>query len=162
MSVAYVVPADLDNPAHQLVVIELTDAYSRDGLGAGKPLQPDVKARLIPGLRAHPTTTIFLAYVGERAIGMALCFRGFSSFAAKPLINVHDLSVLPDQRGQGVGKQLLQGVIDHAAEIGCCKVTLETQEHNHKAQRLYRSLGFERQVHVEEFGGAIFMACPVV
>ena len=89
---------------------------------------------------------------------MALCFRGFSSFAALPLINVHDLSVLPERRGLGVGRQLLQAVIDHARQSGCCKITLETQEKNLDARRLYASLGFAQQTYREEFGGAIFMS----
>jgi GNAT superfamily N-acetyltransferase len=153
-----IVQADLAQPVQQRAVEELTDAYSRDPLGAGKPLDAQVKARLVDGLRAHPTTVIFLAYEDQRAIGMALCFRGFSSFAALPLINVHDLSVLPERRGLGVGRQLLQAVIDHARQSGCCKVTLETQERNLDAQRLYRSLGFAQQTYRDEFGGAIFMS----
>jgi ribosomal protein S18 acetylase RimI-like enzyme len=161
MSSVCLLLAELDQPAHQLAVVELTDAYSRDVMGAGKPLDDDVKARLVPGLRAHPTTLVFLAYALERPVGMALCFRGFSSFAAKPLINVHDLSVLQAFRGKGIGRQLLGAVIEHAKQTGCCKVTLETQEQNHAAQRLYRSLGFERQMYVEEVGGAIFMACAL-
>jgi GNAT superfamily N-acetyltransferase len=161
MSLVHVLPADLDNPAHQLAVVELTDAYSRDGMGAGKPLEDEVKLRLVPGLRAHPTTLIFLAYELDRPVGMAMCFGGFSSFAAKPLVNVHDLSVLADRRGKGIGKKLMQAVIEHARHTGCCKVTLETQERNHAAQRLYRSLGFEHQMYVEAVGGLIFMACPL-
>lgn len=153
--------ADLDDVAQQRAIVALTDAYARDPLGAGAPLSEAVKQRLIPGLRAHPTTLAFLAYVDADAVGLALCFRGFSSFAAQPLINVHDLYVAPAQRGLGLGRGLLQAVIDHGRQSGCCKLTLETQEHNHNAQRLYRSLGFERALHVPEAEGVIFMTCPL-
>jgi GNAT superfamily N-acetyltransferase len=149
--------ADLSKPEHQRAVVDLIDAYSRDPMGDEKPLPDDVKQRLIPGLREHPTTLIFLAFDGSKAIGIALCFRGFSSFAAKPLINIHDLNVLQAYRGKGIGRQLLEAVVAHGRKTGCCKLTLETQEHNYTAQKLYKSIGFARDVHTAEAGGAIFM-----
>jgi GNAT superfamily N-acetyltransferase len=153
-----IVPADLARPEHQQAVVELIDAYSRDPMGDEKPLPEDVKQRLIPGLREHPTTLIFLAYEANKPIGIALCFRGFSSFYAQPLINIHDLAVLPLYRGKGVGRQLLLAVAAHGRKINGCKITLETQEHNYTAQKLYKSVGFARDVHTVEAGGAIFMA----
>jgi len=166
MSAIQITPADLTRPDHQQAVIDLIDAYSRDPMGDEKPLPDDVKRRLIPGLREHPTTIIFLAYDGvesdgDKPIGIALCFRGFSSFHAKPLINIHDLAVLPGYRGQGVGRQLLAAVADHGRKLGCCKLTLETQEHNVRAQTLYKSVGFARDVHVAAAGGSIFMTKPM-
>jgi ribosomal protein S18 acetylase RimI-like enzyme len=148
--------ADLTDSAHQAEIVALIDAYARDVMGMGRPLEDEVKRRLIPGLRAHPTTLAFLAYLEDRAVGIALCFRGFSSFRALPLINLHDLAVLPEARGQGVGRALLEAVAAHGRAIGCCKLTLETQEHNETAQRLYRSAGFEGG-HVPGAGGVIFM-----
>ena len=151
-----IVVADLARPEQQRAVVDLIDAYSRDPMGDAKPLPEDVKQRLIPGLREHPTTVVFLAYDGAQPVGIALCFRGFSSFYAKPLINVHDLAVLPEYRGKGIGRKLLEAVAAHARKLGCCKLTLETQERN-PAQKLYKSVGFARDVHTEEAGGAIFM-----
>lgn len=152
-----IVQADLAKPEHQRAVVDLIDAYSRDPMGDEKPLPEDIKQRLVPGLREHPTTLIFLAYDGSQPIGIALCFRGFSSFAAKPLINIHDLNVLPTYRGKGVGRKLLEAVAAHGRKIGCCKLTLETQERNFKAQKLYKSVGFAQDVHTAEAGGSIFM-----
>jgi GNAT superfamily N-acetyltransferase len=156
-----IISADLSDEDHQQAAVALIDAYSRDPMGDGKPLRDDVKRRLIPGLREHPTTIIFLAYDEDRPIGIALCFRGFSSFYARPLINVHDLAVVSDYRGKGIGRRLLEAVADHGRTLGCCKLTLETQENNHRAQRLYKSVGFARDVHVESAGGAIFMTKPL-
>jgi len=53
-------------PEHQEAVLAMVDAYSRDAMGEAKPLDPDVRARLIPGLQKHPTTLIFLAFDGNR------------------------------------------------------------------------------------------------
>ncbi len=125
-----IVEADLDRPEHQRAVLELTDAYSRDPMGDGHPLSPEVREALIPGLQRHPTTLIFLAYDGTDAVGIATCFLGFSTFSARPLINIHDLGVLPAQRGRGIGRQLLAAIESKARALGCCKLTLETQENN--------------------------------
>ena len=51
-----VVEADLNLPEHQKAVLAMIDAYSRDPMGGAKSLDPDVRARLIPGLQRHPTT----------------------------------------------------------------------------------------------------------
>ena len=153
-----IVEAQLDRPEHQRAVVELTDAYSRDPMGDGHPLAPEVREALIPGLRQHPTTLIFLAYDGAEAVGIATCFLGFSTFAARPLINIHDLGVLPSQRGRGIGRLLLEAVAAKGRSLGCCKLTLETQENNHRARRIYAAAGFVQNSYTAEAGGALFLA----
>jgi ribosomal protein S18 acetylase RimI-like enzyme len=156
-----IVEADLSLPEHQEAVLAMVDAYSRDAMGNGKPLDQDVRTRLIPGLRRHPTTLIFLAFDGVQSIGAAVCFIGFSSFAAKPIINIHDFVVLPASRGKGIGRQLLEAVEAKARELGCCKLTLEVMDKNHQAIRMYQAAGFERYSLQEETGAAIFMSKPL-
>ena len=161
MHAVEIVEADLDREEHQHAVIELVDAYSRDPMGDGKPLSAEARLTLVPGLRQHPTTVIFLAYEQDEAIGIAVCFVGFSTFAARPLINVHDLAVLPAHRGQGVGRRLLQAVERKARDMGCCRLTLEVQENNHRARHVYGAAGFVRDVHEEAAGAALFMSKPL-
>jgi len=156
-----IVEADLSLPVHQEAVLAMVDAYSRDAMGDGKPLDQDVRTRLIPGLMRHPTTLIFLAFDGEQPIGAAVCFIGFSSFAAKPLINIHDFVVVSASRGKGIGRRLLNAVEAKARELGCCKLTLEVMDKNHQAVRMYQAAGFERYALQEEAGAAIFMSKPL-
>ena len=156
-----IVEADLDRPEHQHAILDLTDAYARDPMGNGKPLSAEVRGALIPGLRHHPTTVIFLAYLVNNAIGIANCFIGFSTFAARPLINISDLAVLPDYREQHTGRRLLEAVERKAREIGCCKLTIEVQENNHRARHVYDTVGFSQAVYVEEAGGALFLSKPL-
>jgi ribosomal protein S18 acetylase RimI-like enzyme len=156
-----IVEADLSLAEHQEAVLAMVDAYSSDAMGNGKPLDQDVRTRLIPGLRRHPTTLIFLAFDGIQPIGAAVCFIGFSSFAAKPIINIHDFVVLPASRGKGIGRRLLEAVEAKARELGCCKLTLEVMDKNHQAIRMYQASGFERYSLQEEAGVAIFMSKPL-
>jgi len=156
-----ILEADLGNPEHQQAIIELIDAYAADPMGDGKPLAPDVRDALIPGLQQHPTTLIFLAYQGDLAVGIAVCFRGFSTFAARPLINIHDFAVLSAYRGRGVARRLLAAVEDKARALGCCKLTLEVLENNQRARRVYEAAGFTQATYEEAAGGAIFFAKPL-
>jgi len=158
MTALEIVEADLQREDHQHAVLELVNAYAQDPMGAGQSLPQENLRRLIPGLREHPTTLIFLAYQDESPIGIAVCFLGFSTFAAQPLINIHDLAILPEHRGRGIGRQLLAAVERKARDMGCCKLTLEVQENNHRARGVYGEFGFEQAVHKAEAGGALFLS----
>lgn len=161
MSKIEIVTADLALEAHQKAVEDLLEAFSRDEMGNSRPMVPEVRARLIPGLRNHPTTLIFLALMEGRPVGIAVCFHGFSTFAAKPLINIHDFVVLPETRGRGIGKRLLAVVEQTARDHGCCKVTLEVQENNHRARQIYAAAGFQQATYAEAAGGALVLTKPI-
>lgn len=132
-----------------------------DPMGNGKPLSDETRRDLIPGLPQHPTTVIFLAFPDSQAVGIAVCFRGFSTFGARPLINISDLAVLPAYRGLGIGRRLLQETEHRARDTGCCKLTLEVQAINHRARRLYEAMGFAQAIYVQEAGGTLFLSKPI-
>lgn len=88
--------------------------------------------------------------------GPLTCFLGFSTFAAKPTVNIHDLAVLPEHRGQGVGTALLAAVERAARERGCAKVTLEVQENNRRARAVYQRARYAQAAYSEIGGGALF------
>src|SRR5438552_2448132 len=90
--------ADFADPADRDGIVAVLGSYAADPMGGGVPLADAVQARLVPGLQAHPTTLVLLACDDGRPIGIAVCFVGFSTFAARPLLNVHDLAVLPEYR----------------------------------------------------------------
>lgn len=151
-----IVEADLSCTDHARDVVALTAAYALDAMGNDGPLPPDVLERLVPALRAHPTTTIFLAYAGDVAVGIATCFLGFSTFTARPLLNVHDLAVLPAHRAAGVGRALLSAVEERARVLGCARLTLEVQDGNARARSLYGAAGFAQAVYGGATGGSLF------
>lgn len=156
---AIVREADLTNPDDALGIVEVLDSYASDAMGAQQPLAADIRERIVPGLRDHPTTLVLLAVLDGRIVGIAVCFYGFSTFRARPLLNIHDLAVLPEYRGQGIGQSLLDEVENRARKGGCCKLTLEVRTDNERARRLYERNGFEAS------GGAevhmLFLAKPL-
>ena len=143
---------------HGEAILDLLNAYSMDPFGDGHPLAETTRRELIPRLRQHPTTRIFLAYRDTAPVGLAICFLGFSTFAARPLLNIHDYFVSPACRGAGVGRLLMATVEQRARELGCCKLTLEVQENNHRARGVYAAAGFARSVYLPEAGGALFLS----
>ena len=137
-----ILQADLDDTEHADAVLSLVNTFAIEPVSGGTGLDKEVLDALIPGLRAHPTTLIFLARQKGIYMGAAICFLGFSTFYARPLVNIHDLTVLAEHRGKGIGRLLLSAVEARARELGGCKVTLEVRADNEGARRLYASEGF--------------------
>ena len=156
--VVSVIEADLSCPDHQAATIDLLDAYSMDAMADAAPLSEVARRDLIPGLRAHPTTLVFLAYRDTEPVGLAICFRGFSTFAARPLVNIHDFFVVSAHRGTGISRMLFAAIEQRARELGCCKLTLEVLENNHRARHIYAAAGFAPPVYAPGTGGTLFLA----
>jgi ribosomal protein S18 acetylase RimI-like enzyme len=58
------------------------------------------------------------------------------------LVNVHDVVVIASHRGAGVGRLMLERVIELSRRRGACKLTLEVLSGNRSAIALYEKLGF--------------------
>ena len=148
--------ADLTDPADRRDFLALLDEYARDPFGGGEPL-PEVCQRELPEkLVEFPGAFTVLAYREGKPLGLANCFMGFSTFACKPLVNIHDVVVSDAARGAGVCTAMMEKVADVARERGCCKITLEVLEKNHPARAAYRKCGFKPYALDEEFGKAEF------
>jgi GNAT superfamily N-acetyltransferase len=68
---------------------------------------------------------------------------GIVHFFAHPHTNAADLCYLqdlftaPETRGQGVGRALIESVVDWAQDRGCSRVYWQTKESNARARHLY-------------------------
>jgi ribosomal protein S18 acetylase RimI-like enzyme len=134
---------DFENPEHLKALAELTNHYMVDPMGDTEPLTKIQQLRLVDGLANHPTAEVLFAITDSKAVGLATCFVNFSTFKVKPYLYIHDVIVLDEYRGKGIGKALMQKLIEISVERKYCKVTLEVREDNLKAQSLYKSLGFD-------------------
>ena len=152
--------ADYANPAHAQALLELLDAYARDPMGGGEALSPFALANLIPALAARVQAFSVLAFAGAsgtEAVGLVNCIEGFSTFACRPLVNVHDVVVLPAWRGQRVAEKMLALVETLALERGACKLTLEVLSGNAGAIKLYNRVGFASYQRDPAMGQAQFL-----
>ncbi|MBI1403995.1 MAG: GNAT family N-acetyltransferase [Porphyrobacter sp.] len=147
--------ADYREPRDAADVVALLDAYARDPMGGGEPLADSVKERLPGDLAANPQAFSLLARIDGEAVGLANCFMGYSTFAAAPIVNIHDLAVLPERRGAGIGKALLGAIEAEALKRGAVKVTLEVLSGN-PARHLYAREGYGDYALDPEAGTALF------
>ncbi len=131
-----------DDPTDARQYVELLDAYARDPMGGGTALPDQVRERLPGDLASHPSAYGLFAEIDAAPVGFATCFLGYSTFRAQPLLNIHDIAVLPKWRGRSIARQLLDGIIELAHSLDCCRITLEVREDNPRAQSVYRAAGF--------------------
>jgi len=155
--VLVVVRADYANPVHARALVDMLDAYAQDPAGGGKPLSGFVRENLVAELAARPTAYSVLAFDGAQAVGLVNCIEGFSSFACKPLVNVHDVAVAASHRGRRVGEQMLALAEQIARGRGACKMTLEVLSGNRSAHKLYARIGFASYQLDPSMGGAQFL-----
>lgn len=156
-----IVIADLSLPRHADALVALLDEYAGHEMGGGTPLSAEVRAGLVPALRQRPNAHVVLAFVDDVPAGLAICFEGFSTFACRPLLNIHDIVVSAGQRGHGLSRRLLARVETLAHELGCCKLTLEVLEGNRTAQAAYLAFGFAGYTLDPAMGQALFWQKPL-
>jgi ribosomal protein S18 acetylase RimI-like enzyme len=137
-----VVRVRYDDPSHAAALVDLLDHYARDPAGGGEPLSDFARGNLVAALAARPFVFSVLAFDGDTPVGLINAIEGFSTFACKPLVNVHDVVVAASHRGRGIATRLFAEVEAIARERGACKLTLEVLDGNASARALYQRLGF--------------------
>ena len=148
---------DYLNAQDAQALVFLLDAYAQDPMGGGEALKPEASSRLCADMSRIAGAASFIAWLDGQPIGLINCFEGYSTFKAKPLLNVHDIAVLAGHRGQGVGQALLQAAEAHALARGCCKLPLEVLSGNAPAMASYKRFGFEQYELDPAAGQAQFM-----
>jgi len=91
----------------------------------------------LPGKYARPYGRLYLALVDGASAG-CIAMRKLNDTRAE----MKRLYVRPAFRGAKLGLALVERVIADAREIGYCELVLDTLGSMHRAQELYRSLGF--------------------
>jgi ribosomal protein S18 acetylase RimI-like enzyme len=157
MNTLTVIAADYHHPPHARAVVDLLEAYARDPAGGGHPLSEHARSNLPRELASRPQAFSVLAFDGEQPVGLVNCIEGFSTFACRPLVNVHDVVVLASHRGHRVGERMLAEVERMARDRGACKVTLEVLSGNTPAWRLYQRIGFAGYQLDPALGSAQFL-----
>jgi GNAT superfamily N-acetyltransferase len=154
---ASVAVLNLADPAQASGFLELLDHYARDPMGGGTGLRPEVKSCLVAELRQLPHFHGALAWLKGEPVGLINCFVGFSTFAARPLLNVHDIVVREGHRRAGIGQALLAWAERRARDLNCCKLTLEVLSNNQRGLATYERSGFAPYVLDPAAGQALFL-----
>lgn len=84
---------------------------------------------------------VLLAETEGKAVGFALFFHNFSTFLGRAGIYLEDLFVLPEYRGKGYGKALLEKLAQITVERGCGRLEWSCLDWNQPSIDFYLSLG---------------------
>ena len=92
----------------------------------------------LPGKYAAPSGRLFMGYVGEKVAG-CIALRKLDD----EICEMKRLFVREDFRGSGLGRMLIENLINEACAIGYQKLRLDTlPDKMPKAVELYRAYGF--------------------
>jgi GNAT superfamily N-acetyltransferase len=80
-----------------------------------------------------------VAELGGALLGYALAFRLVTLYANGIVVELQELMVAPDHRGRGVGRRLVESIVERAQAAGAIEVTVPTR----RAREYYLRLGFE-------------------
>ncbi len=86
---------------------------------------------------------VFFAVVDGKEIGFALFFYNFSTFLGRAGLYLEDLFVMPEHRGYGYGKAMLNELARIAVERGCGRIEWWCLDWNKPSIEFYLSLGAE-------------------
>ena len=162
-----VLTADYSDQVHGEAIRTMLNKYAMDEMGGGQPIDSGILGTLLPELAKRPFAFSVLAFVDGQPAGLLNCFEGFSTFAARPLVNVHDCIVRSEYRRRGISTKMLEHCEAEARERGCCKVnrwilyckadefhtkiwwavqvTLEVLEDNEPAKNVYAKFGMAKE-----------------
>lgn len=83
---------------------------------------------------------LFLYRQGGQAVAFATVYFSFVSSITAKVAVLNDLYTLPDYRGQGIGRSLIEHCRDYAKNNGATRLQWLTAPDNTQAQALYDSL----------------------
>ena len=89
----------------------------------------------------RPYAEVLLAVDEDRPVGFALFFHNFSTFLGRPGIYLEDLFVVPEDRGSGIGRALLEHLARLAVDRGCGRLEWAVLDWNRDAISFYERLG---------------------
>lgn len=120
-------------------------ALSRDHIEAGLPWKYDA-ARILRAMRRRDTV-VLVAGEGRSVRGFAVMDFG------EERAHLALLAVSPGYRRRGIGRRLMEWLLESARTAGIASVHLELRSGNEAARRFYRAMGFSETILVPGYYG---------
>lgn len=133
MNFRFATPADTGTILyfiHQLAIYE----HMEDDVVATEEL-------LLEWIFRRKKAQVLFALEGDKVVGIALYCYNFSTFLGRAGIWLEDLFVLPEYRGRGFGKALLQRLARIAVTEGCGRLEWSCLDWNQPSIDFYLSVG---------------------
>ena len=94
--------------------------------------------------------------LGEGDQGFAQVSFNPSVWSDEPVGLLEELYVVPERRGEGIGRDIMEAVLALARERGAAGMEVITGEDDRAARALYESCGFENEIEGEENSRSLF------
>ncbi|HIP76570.1 MAG TPA: GNAT family N-acetyltransferase [Psychromonas hadalis] len=147
---------DLTNPKHAQAYLSLMSHYASDPMGGGEGLSDYAKENLIETLLKRSDVFIVIVFKDDQPAALLTAIEGFSTFSCKPLLNIHDVVVHSDFRGNGLTGYLFSEIEKIGKERDCCKMSLEVLSGNEIAKNAYKKQGYADYQLDPQYGSAMF------
>lgn len=123
-------------------LVQLFDAYRQF---YGQQSDVIVARQFLTDRLTRDESIVLVAENGSAGtIGFVQLYPTFSSILTAPMYVLSDLFVIPEVRRRGVGTLLLKLAVETAHATGAVRLELATAITNVSAQKLYESLGWQR------------------
>ncbi|HQS07998.1 MAG TPA: GNAT family N-acetyltransferase [Xanthobacteraceae bacterium] len=130
--------------------------YAQPGMDDGAMLTLDEAKTLFRRFADYPDYKLYVAEAGGVVVGsFALLIMINLGHLGAPSAIVEDVVVAPDMQGAGIGREMMRVAMAHAAEKGCYKLVLSSNQKRARAHAFYEQLGFARHglsFHIELAG----------
>lgn len=151
-----IIQADLENKDHANAYLTLMSHYACDPMGGGEDLSDYAKANLVSTILKRTDMVILLVFKQDKPAALLTAIEGFSTFACKPMFNIHDVAVTKEFRGLGLTGMLFSGIEEIARQRGYCKISLEVLSGNQIAKNAYTKYGYSDYQLDPCHGSALF------
>ena len=121
----------------------------RDLLGEGSPSNAQIES-VVSELIGDPHTEYLL--IGDPECGFAQIRYRLSVWQPGEDAWLEDVFVREGDRGNGLGRTLVEAAIERARSRGCGRIQLETNRNNESAVALYEAVGFSAS-HLPDYWG---------
>ena len=93
---------------------------------------------------AQGDSVVFIAFLEGKPAGFTQLYPTFSSVSISQIWILNDLFVAQEARRKGVAQALMERAASFGKEVGAARLTLTTEVTNEGAQKLYESLGWDK------------------
>lgn len=107
------------------------------------PHSPYFEAAIVQIAKGEPMARAWMVRHADSVIGYVVLTLGYSIEYGGRDGFIDDLYLIPEARGLGWGRMVIDFALSEAARLGIRMLHLEVEANNDRAQSLYRSAGFE-------------------
>lgn len=139
MPTPHIRPATKDDAATILGFIRDLARYERAEEEVEATEDSIIESIFASGATAHA----LIAEEASQPVGFAVYFFNYSTWQGRNGLYLEDLYVMPERRGEGIGKALLKRLAAIAVENGCGRFEWSVLDWNASSIRVYEAIGAE-------------------